>query len=179
MDVNNKGKWKPTTESLDSHQAPEWLPDAKFGVFIDWGLWSVAGWAPKKEKGAMYPDWYEFRMDTDSAFKAYHKTNWGEDFKRDDFIPFFQARKYHPGKLIRIAKEAGMKYVVPFNKHHSGFCLWSSSFTQRDAGDYLIPQAAEFIDRYDPNLIWYDGQWLTDVDETKTYEPAAYFYKYQ
>ena len=36
-DVNNKGKWKPTPESLDSHQAPEWLLDAKFGMFIDWG----------------------------------------------------------------------------------------------------------------------------------------------
>ena len=250
--VNEQGKWKPTTESIDQHKAPDWFLDAKFGMFIDWGLWSVAGWAPKAEKGAMYPDWYEFKIDTDSVFNAYHKKNWGNDFKRDDFIPLFQAREYHPEKLINIAKEAGMKYVVPFCKHHSGFCLWPSSFTQRDAGDmgpkrdlikplvencqkeglkfgfyfsvdeweypvigdannieprswsyqnrikpslkemekratgkiavrdfakdYLVPQAVEFIDRYDPDLIWYDGEWLTEEEEIKTYEIASYYY---
>ena len=83
----------------------------------------------------MYPDWYEFRLDTDSAFIKYHEKIWGKDFKRDDFIPLFAASKYQPQKLVEIAKEAGMKYVVPFNKHHSGFCLWPSSFTQRDAMD--------------------------------------------
>ena len=249
-EVNNKGKWKPTPESIDSHQAPEWFKDAKFGMFIDWGLWSVAGWAPKKEKGAMYPDWYEFRLNTDSAFVKYHEKNWGKDFKRDDFIPLFKAENYQPEKLVGIAKEAGMKYIVPFCKHHSGFCLWPSTYTKRDAmdmgpmkdlikplvencqkeglkfgfyfsveeweypligengklqnrvwggatkqyssdlekmssgkiavknfeTDYLVPQAIEFIDRYDPDLLWYDGDWSTNADKLHTYDIAAYFY---
>ncbi len=249
-ETNNRGKWKPTPESIDSHKAPEWFKDAKFGMFIDWGLWSVGGWAPKKEKGAMYPDWYEFRLDTDTAFMKYHAKNWGKDFERDDFIPLFTADNYHPEKLVDIAKEAGMKYVVPFCKHHGGFCLWPSSFTQRDAFDmgpkkdlikplvescqkeglkfgfyfsieeweypmigdegkvqnrvwgnkvkpytpalekkvsgkvpvkdfateYLVPQATEFIDKYDPDLIWYDGDWTTNVEELHTYDIASYFY---
>jgi alpha-L-fucosidase len=248
--VNAKGKWKPSPESIDTHKAPEWFQDAKFGMFIDWGLWSVAGWAPKKEKGAMYPDWYELRLDTDSAFIKYHEKNWGKDFKRDDFIPLFTASEYNPEKLVKLAADAGMKYVVPFSKHHSGFCLWPSSFTQRDASDmgpktdlikpivesckrnglkfgfyfsveeweyplldtegriktrlwatkkspsmeelekkvsgkipvkdfaknYIIPQAVEFIDNYDPDLIWYDGEWETDVNELRTYEISSYFY---
>jgi alpha-L-fucosidase len=250
QDTNNKGKWKPTPESIDAHQAPDWFLDAKFGMFIDWGLWSVAGWAPKKEKGAMYPDWYELRLDTDSAFIKYHEKNWGKDFKRDDFIPLFTARDYDPEKLVKLAADAGMKYVVPFSKHHGGFCLWPSAYTQRDAGDmgprsdlikpmvesckkqglkfgfyfsieeweyplldekgnikprfweiknrpsleelekraggkipvkdfakdYIIPQAVEFIDQYDPDLIWYDGEWTTDVNELGTYEISSYFY---
>jgi alpha-L-fucosidase len=250
QEINSVGKWKPTPESIDIHEAPDWFKDAKFGMFIDWGLWSVAGWAPKKEKGAMYPDWYEFRLDTDSAFIKYHEKNWGKDFKRDDFIPLFTAREYDPEKLVKIAVDAGMKYVVPFSKHHSGFCLWPSSFTQRDASDmgpktdlikpiiesckknglkfgfyfsveeweypildaegkiktrlwatkntpsmeelekkvsgkipvkdfakdYIVPQAVEFIDKYDPDLIWYDGEWETDVDELRTYEISSYFY---
>jgi alpha-L-fucosidase len=256
QEVNKQGKWKPTPKSIDLHKAPEWFNDAKFGMFIDWGLWSIAGWAPKKEKGAMYPDWYERRMSEvgimgdDSTFIKYHEKNWGKDFKRDDFIPLFQARDYHPEKLIRIAKEAGMKYIVPFSKHHSGFCLWPSSFTHRDTGDmgpekdlvkpfvehcrkeglkfgfyfsleeweypvigdnnqlqirewggkikpystelekkasgkiavknyatdYLVPQAVEFIDRYDPDILWYDGGWSTSVYELRSYEIAAYFY---
>ena len=249
-EVNAKGKWKPTPESIDTHKAPEWFQDAKFGMFIDWGLWSVAGWAPKKEKGAMYPDWYELRLHTDSAFIKYHEKNWGKDFKRDDFIPLFTARAYNPEKLAKVAVDAGMKYVVPFSKHHSGFCLWPSSYTQRDAGDmgpkrdliqpivesckkqglkfgfyfsveeweypmldvkgniqprlwetknvpsmeelemrvsgkvpvkdfakdYIIPQAVEFIDKYDPDLIWYDGEWTTEATELRTYEISSYYY---
>jgi alpha-L-fucosidase len=249
-EVNEKGKWKPTPESIDTHKAPEWFQDAKFGMFIDWGLWSVAGWAPKKEKGAVYPDWYEFRLDTDSAFIKYHEKNWGKDFKRDDFIPLFTASEYNPEKLAKLAVDAGMKYVVPFCKHHGGYCLWPSSFTQRDASDmgpkrdlikpivesckkqglkfgfyfsveeweyplldamgnikprlwetknapsmedfekraggkipvkdfakdYIVPQAVEFIDQYDPDLIWYDGEWTTEATDLRTYEIASYFY---
>ena len=249
-EVNAKGKWKPTPESIDTHMAPEWFEDAKFGMFIDWGLWSVAGYAPKKEKGAMYPDWYELRLDTDSAFIRYHERNWGKDFKRDDFIPLFTAKEYNPEKLAKIAADAGMKYVVPFSKHHGGFCLWPSSYTQRDAvdmgpkrdlikpmvesckkqglkfgfyfsveeweypmidahgnikprlweikskpsieelekrvsgkipvkdfaKDYIVPQAVEFIDKYDPDLIWYDGEWTTEATDLRTYEISAYYY---
>lgn len=83
----------------------------------------------------MYPDWYEYRMYTDSVFIKYHEKNWGKDFERDDFIPLFTAKHYEPDKLIKIAKEAGMKYIVPFCKHHGGFCLWPSSFTKRNALD--------------------------------------------
>jgi alpha-L-fucosidase len=132
-DVNKKGKWKPTPESIDSHETPEWFKDAKFGMFIDWGLWSVAGWAPKRKKGAMYPDWYENRMYNDSVNLKYHEKNWGKDFERDDFIPLFTAKEYNPEMLTKLAVEAGMKYVIPFSKHHSGFCLWESSYTQRNA----------------------------------------------
>ena len=248
--TNNKGKWKPTPESIDTHQAPDWFKDAKFGMFIDWGPWSVAGWAPKKENGAMYPDWYELRLDTDSAFIKYHEKNWGKDFKRDDYIPLFTAREYDPDKLVKLAADAGMKYIVPFSKHHGGFCLWPSSFTQRDAGDmgpkrdlikpivesckkqglkfgfyfsveeweyplidkegnikprlweiknkpsmedlekraagkvpvkdfskdYIVPQAVEFIDKYDPDMIWYDGEWTTEATDLRTYEISSYFY---
>ena len=48
-EVNNKGQWKPTPESIESHATPEWFADAKFGMCIDWGLWSVAGWAADKK----------------------------------------------------------------------------------------------------------------------------------
>jgi alpha-L-fucosidase len=251
-EINRRGKWKPTPESIDSHHVPDWFKDAKFGMFIDWGLWSVAGWAPERAKGAMYPDWYEYRMDTDSAFIQYHSKNWGSDFRRDDFIPLFRAERYRPEKLAAIARAAGMKYIVPFCKHHGGFCLWPSSYTMRDASDmgpgkdlikplvescrheglkfgfyfsieeweypltaedgsirirgwgnktkscdvdlenkisgkiavknfttgYLVPQATEFIDMYDPDLLWFDGDWDTSAEELQSYEMASYFYNH-
>ena len=137
LEVNGKGKWKPSASSIDRHNAPEWFRDIKFGMFVDWGLWAVGGWAVKRDKAAMYPDWYEHRIDFDKDAEKYHDKNWGEDFQRDDLIPFFKATRYEPEKLVDIAIEAGMKYIVPFCKHHSGFCLWPSSYTFRDAGDMV------------------------------------------
>ena len=66
---------------------------------------------------------------------GFHKKNWGDNFKWDDFISLFTARKYQSEKMVDIAKAAGMKYIVPFSKHHGGFCLWPYSYTRRDAGD--------------------------------------------
>lgn len=248
MRVNCSGKWKPTRMSIDQHVAPEWFEDSKFGMFIDWGLWSVSGWA-EKTKGAMYPDWYEFHLYNHSSFMKYHEKNWGKGFERDDLIPLFRAEDYQPEKIIDIAVEAGMKYVIPFSKHHSGFCLWPSSFTHRDVGnmlgkdliapivdcckknglkfgfyfstdeweypvidqdgmlkirkwgghyepynpiqegrtsgkiavtdfakDYIIPQAVEFIDKYDPDILWYDGEWNAPVELLGSYDISAYFY---
>ena len=248
LETNGQGKWKSTGQSLVKHKIPEWFEDLKFGMFIDWGLWSIAGWAPKNG-GAMYPDWYELNMYANPVVKKYHIKNWGEDFMRDDFIPLFKGSEYNPDKLIDVAINAGMKYVIPFSKHHTGFCLWPSSFTLRDVGDrmgkdfiqplvnnckekglkfgfyfsldewdypviapdgtlkirkwsgrydkydtfqenissgkipvkdfnrdYIVPQAVEFIDKYDPDILWYDGEWNTDVNLLGSYDISAYFY---
>ncbi len=254
--VNRSGKWKADGKSIDEHKCPEWFEDAKFGIFIDWGLWSVASWAPKRLNGAMYPDWYENRMysDFDSkspfwGYRSYHVKNWGADFERDHFIPLFKAEKFNAPELMETFKAAGAKYVVPFTKHHSGFCLWDCSYTLRDTVDmgpkrdlvkeiadackesglkfgsyislteweypvigkdgkmrnfswgklrdyspdmeykasgkiavndyvkeYLIPQTAEFIDKYSPDILWFDGEWGVPATELGGYDLAAYFY---
>ncbi len=256
-ETNANGKWKATPESIDSHKCPEWFVDAKFGIFIDWGLWSIPSWAPKREKGAMYPDWYEKRMysnfDAKSPFwgyRNYHIKNWGADFESDHFIPLFKAEKFDAKKLVGLFKDSGAKYVVPFNKHHSGFCLWDCSYTLRDTVDmaakrdivkeivdecsanglkfgfyfslteweypilgddgtvsgnfswgkmypytpdmefkasgkiavkdyvkeYLIPQTMEFIEKYSPDILWYDGEWKVPAAELGSYDLSAYFY---
>ncbi len=109
--------YKPTLNSLRSHTTPEWFQDVKFGMFIDYGLYSVAGYAPKLESGAMYPDWYLYNMYHSPEVVKYHKATWGNDFQRDDFIPLFKAEKFDPEEIAQIAADAGMRYVVPFCKH--------------------------------------------------------------
>jgi alpha-L-fucosidase len=243
-------------ESIEAHHVPEWFEDAKFGMFIDWGLWSVAGWAPPSDQGAIYPDWYLHRMYVDPKYKAYHVRVWGGGFTRDDFIPLFTARKYDPELLAKIARDSGMKYVVPFCKHCDGFCLWPSSFTDRNAmklgpkrdliqplvaacreeglkfgfyqlleewefpmladdgqlkmriwsaetekttiepydegflkgkitgkrpvrnyaRDYIMPQTMEFIERYDPDIVWFDGDWTETQEAFGTYSLVAAYY---
>jgi len=126
--VNAAGKYKPNWDSLDAHPLPEWFEDAKFGMFVDWGLYSIGAYAPSG-----YPDWYLNRMMGDT--KAYHDKYWGQDFRQDDFIPLFTAKDFDAEHLADVAVAAGMKYIIPFLKHHDGFSLWDSSFTLRDSVD--------------------------------------------
>lgn len=264
QDVNEKGPYKASLESLDKHNAPEWYTDAKLGIFFDWGLYSIAGYAEKGWSRARYPDWYLANMY--SGCKHYHDSVWGADFERDDFIPLFTARNFNAARIASLVRESGAKYFIPFNKHHDGYCLWDSKFTQRDvidmpphrditaelfrecrkenlycgfyfsvedyeypvindkgklqlrlwstniapdnagvveqAGDkylafdpvfhnklvsgkvpvknftddYLIPQGKDFIDRYDPDILWFDGEWQRTADFYKTPALVAYFY---
>lgn len=133
--INREGKWQATGASIDRHKCPEWFIDAKLGIFIDWGPWSLASWCPYKKGARLYPDWYELRCHNDDVHRAYHEKNWGKDFKRDHFLDLFKATKFDAPAMMRVFRACGAKYVVPFLKHHGGFCLWDSSFTFRDVVD--------------------------------------------
>jgi alpha-L-fucosidase len=142
--VNAEGAYANTYESLAKHDCPEWFKDAKIGMFIDWGPWSVAGYAPPAPAAA-YPDWYEWRtqkwagLATDSkgllarAFSDYHQQTWGMDITDDDLINLLSDRNFNPEQFARLAKACGFRYVVPFLKHHGGFSMWDSSFTRRNS----------------------------------------------
>src|SRR5260370_42102990 len=115
--VNALGTYKNTYESLAQHRCPEWFMDAKIGMFIDWGPWSVGGYAPPSS-GAAYPDSYE-----DNALHGdYHKSAWGADVTDEDLINLLSDRNFNPEDFAKLAKECGFRYVVPFLKHHGGFC---------------------------------------------------------
>jgi alpha-L-fucosidase len=129
-ETNAKGTFKPEWDSLMTHKAPEWFLDAKFGMFIDWSIYTVPGCPPLEG----YDNWVENRFQYGNAEeKVYFAKTWGEDFKRDDFITQFTAKNWDPERLTQLALETGMKYVVPFSKHHSGYCQWPSSFTFRNS----------------------------------------------
>jgi alpha-L-fucosidase len=128
-----RGPYAATFESISTHRAPEWFQDAKLGLFLDWGPWSVGGWAPQAEK-ATYPDWYEKRLLDE--YRDYHVKTWGADIGPDDLIELLRGDELKPARLAGLAKAAGMRYVVPFLKHHGGYCLWDSSFTHRDSMEW-------------------------------------------
>jgi alpha-L-fucosidase len=108
-------------ESLDSRPTPQWYKDAKFGIFIHWGLYSVPAWGPK----GSYAEWYLNGINRgDSLRLEYHKENYGEGFPYRGFKDLFKAEKYNPDKWAELFENAGAKYVVLTSKHHDGFCLW-------------------------------------------------------
>lgn len=139
--TNARGVYKNTRESLAAHPCPDWFVDAKIGMFIDWGPWSVGGYS-KPASGGSYPDWYEYSIHRDNAekesLKDYHAQAWGADIGEDDLINLLSDARLDCRNLARLARECGFRYVVPFLKHHGGFCLWDSSFTRRNSMDWAF-----------------------------------------
>jgi alpha-L-fucosidase len=118
--------YQPAWESLDSRPIPEWFPDAKFGIFIHWGVYSVPAWIRVTEgRYASYAEWYYARvMGELQGDEDFHERTYGPDFEYRDFAPMFKAELFDPELWAALFAEAGARYVVLTSKHHDGFCLW-------------------------------------------------------
>ncbi|HJT24456.1 MAG TPA: alpha-L-fucosidase, partial [bacterium] len=122
-----KGPFKDDWDSLREHQVPDWYRDAKFGIFMHWGLYSVPAYANEWYSRDMYqPD-----ITWDDAFK-HHVATYGPQtkFGYKDFIPMFKAEKFDPAQWAKVFKEAGAKYIVPVAEHHDGFAMYDSDFSR-------------------------------------------------
>lgn len=116
--------YQPDWSSLNSRPTPQWYDQAKFGIFVHWGVYSVPAWAPKGQ----YAEWYWHAMqDHNSATWKFHVKAYGANFKYQDFAPMFKARLFNPDQWAKLFKAAGARYVVLVSKHHDGFCLWPSA----------------------------------------------------
>lgn len=121
---SNPVSFEPTWESLAQFSAPDWYRDAKFGLFIHWGIYSVP---------AFDNEWYSRNMYLPGT-PAYehHRRTWGQqsEFGYKDFIPMFKAEKFDPDQWIDLFKRAGGRYIVPVAEHHDGFMLYDSSLSR-------------------------------------------------
>ncbi len=232
--------YEPTRASLDTHPVPRWYKDAKFGIFIHWGAYSVPAGTSRQQASEWYLFYQQWR---DTQPWQYHRDTYGEDFTYDQFIPQWKAERYDPDSWIRLFEDAGAEYFVLTSKHHDGFALFPSSVTDRNsvvmgpkrdlvgelvaaarrrgtvrpglyyslgewfnpsmgrpmrnfytgqeiplAGykpvndyvrDYEHKQLYEIIKRYDPDLLWADGQWAGLRPPTGPWlseEPISYYY---
>jgi alpha-L-fucosidase len=128
--------------SLHTHGIPAWFKNAKLGIFIHWGVYSVPGWAPSvgqeifRDVGTQawfrqnpYAEWYWNSMRIpDSPTHQHHLATYGEDFSYQDFGTVFniESQRFDPTAWAELFKRVGVRYVVLTAKHHDGFTLWPS-----------------------------------------------------
>jgi len=133
-------KYEAAWESIDQRPVPEWFSDAKFGIFIHWGPYSVPAWTPK----GTYSEWYQYWLQSESLsgngkfdgqeVPKFHESMYGKDYSYYNFGKDFKAELYDPDAWASLFEKSGAKYVVPTSKHHDGYALWPSAEASKTWG---------------------------------------------
>ena len=124
----NDGPYRPDWASLMKYQQPQWYKDAKFGIFIHWGIYSVP---------AAQNEWYPRNMyhPGDGAYKNFQDNYAAKDPSAKDtkgykdLIPLFRAEHFNAAEWASLFKDAGAQYVVPVAEHHDGFSMYDSGLS--------------------------------------------------
>ncbi len=122
-----------------------WWRDARFGMFIHWGLYSIPAGEWKGDKS--HAEW--IRTTAQIPLEEYNK-----------FVGQFNPVKFNAEEWVLAAKDAGMKYIVLTSKHHDGFCLWDSDQTDFDVMGTpfkrdILKELADACRKYDMRICWY------------------------
>jgi len=122
-------KYRPSWNSLKTCAIPEWLDNAKFGIYTHWGVYSVPACGPN---GSWYPH-NMYREGTEQY--EYHLKNYGHPskFGYKDFIPMFRAERFDPEEWAELFKKAGAQFAGPVAEHHDGFSMWDSEINEWNA----------------------------------------------
>jgi len=125
----SQGPFQPNWDSLKQYSVPEWYLDAKFGIFIHWGVYSVP---------AFGNEWYPRNMyNHGSPEFEHHLSTYGpqDQFGYKDFIPQFKALNFNAEAWVQLFKEAGARYVVPVAEHHDGFAIYDTALSKWNAAE--------------------------------------------
>lgn len=123
----------------------KWWREARFGMFIHWGLYSIPAGEWKESKD--HAEW--IRTTAEIPLEEY-----------DQFLTQFNPVKFNADEWVKIAKEAGMKYMVLTSKHHDGFCLFDSRYTDFDVMSTpfkrdILKELSDACRKYDMRICWY------------------------
>lgn len=113
-------------ETLQARPYPEWFLNAKLGVFVHWGVYSVPAYSGPED----YAEWFLRGLQLGDTLRTrFMRENYGEDFRYREFAPLFRAELFQPREWAEIFSRSGARYVVLVSKHHDGYALWPSRFS--------------------------------------------------
>ncbi len=124
-----RGPFSPSWDSLESYRTPDWYQDAKFGIFIHWGVYAVP---------AFGSEWYAYSVYHEgSRVHKHHVETYGplDQFGYKDFIPRLTADHFDPDAWAQLFQEAGARFVVPVAEHHDGFQMYKSALSPWNAAE--------------------------------------------
>ncbi len=167
-------KYENNWESLNTRPVPEWFADAKFGIFIHWGVYSV----PAYTKNGDYAEWYAKQLEEGKPeVVAFHDRVYGKA-KYEDLVSGFKAELFDAEKWAELFQRAGAKYINFVSKHHDGFCMYRSDYAWNwnsvDVGphrDFLAELKAALAKTdvrfgvYHSVYEWYNPLYLKDPEE--------------
>lgn len=148
--------WTPIFSQSQTSERAKWFTDARFGMFIHWGIYSAAEGYWKGEK---------IRNDNDYAEWIFYRNS----ISKEEYVTLldhFDWDKIDPEEWVILAKKAGMKYVTFTAKHHDGFALWDSQASKYDLGDYtndqrdIVKELAEACKKHGLKLGLYYSHWV-------------------
>lgn len=219
-------QYVPDWSSLDRRPTPEWWLDAKFGIFIHWGVYSV----PAYTTTGNYAEWYQHSLENNlhnGKIRDFHQKNFGNRTYYD-LADDFHAELWNPDEWAQLFQKAGARYVVLTSKHHDGYCLWPNEQASRTWGrpwnsvergpkrdlvgdlfaalrktdvkpglyfslyewfnplwkfdraryarEHAMPQLYELVNRYEPWVVWSDGDWDATPDTWQSPQFLAWLY---
>jgi alpha-L-fucosidase len=229
--------YQPNWESLDRRATPAWFQDAKFGIFIHWGVYSVPAYAPVIPGKLAYAEWYWHAITegrkpnadpVDAGSWEMHQNLYGADYPYINFAPQFRAELFDPAHWADVFQRSGAKYVALTSKHHEGFALWPSAEASKTWGrpwnavemgprrdllgdlsaavrakgvkmgiyyslyewynplylrdkaryvaEHMMPQFKDVVSRYQPAIIFSDGEWEMTSVQWRSPELLAWLY---
>ncbi|XP_064478248.1 alpha-L-fucosidase-like [Ornithodoros turicata] len=114
----SQARYEPNWKSLDTRPLPPWYDEAKIGIFLHWGVFSVPSYLT---------EWFWMKwVSKDPAAVKFMKDNYRPNFTYPEFASQFTAEFFDPGQWADIFAGAGARYVVLTSKHHEGYTLWPS-----------------------------------------------------
>jgi alpha-L-fucosidase len=122
-----KGPFTADWPSFTNYPIPSWYEEAKFGIFIHWGVYSVP---------AFGNEWYPRRMYLRGSPEfEHHVKTYGPQgrFGYKDFIPHFKAENFDPAAWAALFRKAGARFVVPVAEHHDGFAMYETKLSKWNA----------------------------------------------
>lgn len=115
--------WEKISNSSQYSAAPEWLKDAKFGIYCHWGVYSVPAYSYEWYPRLMF-------MENRKEYK-YHKEHYGDPNETgyEALVPLFKAEKFNAREWVDLFQQAGARFAGPVAEHHDGFAMWNTQTT--------------------------------------------------